>query len=686
MFERLLIANRGEIACRVAATARRLGIETVGVHSDPDRNARHVTVVDRSVALGGASPATSYLRGDAVIEAALATGCDAVHPGYGFLSENADFAQAVLDAGLAWVGPTPDQIRLLGDKVAAKAAAEAAGVASTASIVVEPGDDVPDLPFPLLIKAAAGGGGRGMRVVESPDDFADAVASATREAAAAFGDGTVFCEPFLARGRHVEVQVLGDHHGTVLVLGDRDCSVQRRNQKVIEEAPAPGLANAVRSELHRSARALAEHVGYRNAGTVEFLVGADGTIAFLEVNTRLQVEHPVTEAVTGLDLVELQLRVAAGEALPLGQDDVRLDGHAIEARVVAEDPSEGWLPQTGTVRAFHGPEAVRVDHGLAEGTVIGTDYDSLLAKVIAHADDRTTAARRLASALETTILAGVGDNRGQLAATLRHPAFLDPEALSTALLDDAPELGEASLGDADETVAHLVALAILGRRNGATHGSSAIAGVPDGWRNLRTQGERSTWQPSGGGDPIDVELTADSRGGNFQGEVLVGPVPGVTEDGTLAADERRRLTTRLSVTAADDPSTHAALVELDGVARRVEVRWSSDGRDAPIIVATPRLVTSWQRTPRFVAPTGGSVGAGPVSPLPGTVLAVHASAGDSVEADDVLVVVEAMKMEHSIRAGAAATVSEVRVAPGDRVDAGDLLVSLDVADEGDRES
>ncbi len=399
MIERILIANRGEIACRIARTAHRLGISTVGVYSEPDRDALHVDAVDSAVALGGATPAESYLRGDAIVRAALDTGCAAVHPGYGFLAENAEFAQSVIDAGLRWIGPTPDQIRLLGDKVAAKRAAIEAGVPTTAIVEVSDGTVPEGLDLPVLVKAAAGGGGRGMRVVHDRAELGAAIDSASREATAAFGDGTVFIEPFIERGRHVEVQIFGDEFGNVVHLGDRECSIQRRNQKVIEEAPSPGIDDDVRARLHEGALALARHVGYVGAGTVEFMVGDRGgaagdgepTITFLEVNTRLQVEHPVTEAITGLDLVELQIVVASGRPLPLTQDDVTFTGHAIEVRLVAEDPSAGWLPSTGRITEFEIDGDVRIDTGFRAGSEVSSDYDSLLAKVIAHADT----ARRL---------------------------------------------------------------------------------------------------------------------------------------------------------------------------------------------------------------------------------------------------------------------------------------------------
>ena len=401
MIRRLLIANRGEIAVRIASTAREMGIETVGVYAEPDRNALHVDCVDLAVALGGSSPAESYLRGDAVLQAALDTGCDAVHPGYGFLAESAAFARSVIDAGLVWVGPTPDQIALLGDKVAAKKAAIEAGVPTTPIHDAAPGVVPTGLTMPVLVKAAAGGGGRGMRVVREESELAAAVESAAREAESAFGDGTVFIEPYIEHGHHVEVQIVGDRHGNVVHYGERECSIQRRNQKIIEETPSPSISDETRQALWEGALALARHVGYENAGTVEFLVADDGTISFLEVNTRLQVEHPVTERRFGVDLVELQLRVAVGESLPWSQEaiDRRGAGSAIEVRIVAEDPAAGWLPSAGTITGFEIGDRVRVDTGTRAGSVVSADYDSLLAKVIGHGRHRQAAAAVLASAL-----------------------------------------------------------------------------------------------------------------------------------------------------------------------------------------------------------------------------------------------------------------------------------------------
>ena len=503
---RLLIANRGEIAVRIARTAHRLGVSTVGVYSEPDANALHVDSVDVAIALGGATPAESYLRGDAIIAAALATGADAIHPGYGFLAENAAFAQSVIDAGLIWVGPTPEQVTLLGDKVAAKRAALEAGVPTTSMIEVVDGRvaDRETVSYPALVKAAAGGGGRGMRVVRTADELDDAVAAASREALAAFGDGAVFIEPFLERGRHVEVQVFGDRHGNVVHLGERECSIQRRNQKVVEESPSAGISDDVRTALCEGAVALARHVGYEGAGTVEFMVGAadDGasTITFLEVNTRLQVEHPVTEAVTGLDLVELQLRVAAGEPLPIAQDDVTITGHAIEVRVVAEDPAAGWMPSTGRIGRFSigtgQIDDVRVDTGVRDGAEISSDYDSLVAKVIAHAPSRAEAAGRLARALRASQVTGIRTNIDSLVAILGEADYLAADT-PTAYLDEHPDV-LAPIGPAGDDRVALLLGAVFALEYERRSADRATPFAPSGWRNLRTQGQRQVWlEPTG---------------------------------------------------------------------------------------------------------------------------------------------------------------------------------------------
>ena len=702
---RLLIANRGEIAVRIARTAHRLGMSTVGIYSEPDANALHVASVDVAIALGGSTPAESYLLGDVIIAAALATGSDAIHPGYGFLAENAAFAQAVIDAGLVWVGPTPEQVTLLGDKVAAKRAALEAGVPTTSMIEVVDGvvADRAAVTYPALVKAAAGGGGRGMRVVRDAGELDDAVAAASREALSAFGDGAVFIEPYLERGRHVEVQVFGDQHGNVVHLGERECSIQRRNQKIVEESPSAGISAEVRDALCAGAVALARHVGYEGAGTVEFMVGADGlggpTITFLEVNTRLQVEHPVTEAVTGLDLVELQLRVAAGEPLPITQDDVVVIGHAIEVRVVAEDPAAGWMPSTGRIGRFsigdghgqhgqngqHGPDPscpVRVDTGVRDGSEISSDYDSLVAKVIAHAPTRVEAARRLARALRGSQITGIRTNVDSLVAILGEPDFL-AAATPTAYLDEHPDVLTAIGPEGDDRVALLLG-AVFALEADRRSADRATPFAPSGWRNLRTQGQRQVWtEPTGGQLHVEYVMRPDRLADGstrWAASAWLGPWPEPDETGVLAPDERTERQVRIL-----DRRAGGVSIEVDGRRSNLgaEIVHHAPGLDddgvGAVTVHTRSAAgaVTFTLAPRFVLHDAQAEGGGPICPLPGTVIAVHVAAGDVVTDGQVLMVVEAMKMEHKIVAPGDAIVSEVRFAVGDRVDQGDLLVALD---------
>ncbi len=661
---KILIANRGEIACRIARTAHRLGIPTVGVYSEPDRNALHVDSVDVAVALGGSTPAESYLRGDAIIRAALDTGATAVHPGYGFLAENADFAEAVIDAGLQWIGPTPDQIRLLGDKVAAKRAAIEAGVPTTEIVEVAPGSMPDGLDMPVLVKAAAGGGGRGMRVVRDEAELSEAVEAASREAASAFGDGTVFIEPFIERGRHVEVQILGDLHGNIVHLGDRECSVQRRNQKIIEEAPSPGISDEVRARLHEGALALARHVGYEGAGTVEFMVGEsrDGepTITFLEVNTRLQVEHPVTEAITGIDLVEMQIGVLSGHPSPFTQDDITFDGHAIEVRLVAEDPAAGWVPSTGTLSDFEITGEVRIDTGFRAGSTVSPDYDSLLAKVIAHDADRGVAALQIARAMRTARIAGVRTNAHMLAAAMTEPDFRNRRTF-TSYLEEHPDVVADAGPIGDDRLALLLG-GVFADEAQSRAGLSPTGFAPSGWRNLRTRGQRRTWLLAGEEHQVEYVMRVDCA------DVMIGAWPEPQADGSLADDDRRRATVRLLERSPD-----RQVVELDG--RRHVVRIGFDGD----VIRTSSAAGSleWSRPPRFIDHDADSEGGGPICPLPGTVIAVHVAAGETVTDGQLLMVVEAMKMEHKISAHGDHVVVDVRYAVGDRVDAGDLLVVLE---------
>jgi len=687
---KLLIANRGEIAVRIARTAHRLGIGTVGVYSEPDANSLHVDSVDVAVALGGETPAQSYLRGDAIIAAALATGADAIHPGYGFLAENADFARAVDAAGLIWVGPTPEQITLLGDKVAAKRAAVDAGVPTTpiwevSDEQIANGTAPDDIPMPALVKAAAGGGGRGMRIVTNADALAESITSASREAKAAFGDGAVFIEPYIERGRHIEVQIMGDQHGNVVHLGERECSIQRRNQKVVEESPSAGISAATRQAVCDGAIALAQQVSYVGAGTVEFLVGdnpvaegGDGrtaergdTINFLEVNTRLQVEHPVTEAVTGFDLVEMQLRVAAGEPLPVSQGDVRVSGHAIEVRLVAENPATNWMPSTGTITSFDISDGVRTDTGIRAGAEISPNYDSLLAKVISFAATRRDAARQLARALRTAQITGVDTNVDMLVATLGEHDFLAADT-PTAYLAEHPEVLTPAGPAGDDRVALLLgAVFCAERRNRAADPHHGFA--PSGFRNLRTQGQRQVW--SDGANDHHVEFVVESR---TSASVLLGAWPTPGDDGVMSADDRRSVAVRL-LARADDRE----VVEVDGVRHGVDVSVDSGDGGGDAVTVRCRSAAgavAFALQPRFVEHDLDDAGGGPICPLPGTVIAVHVEAGETVADGTVLMVVEAMKMEHKITATSPATVTDVRFAVGDKVDQGELLVALEAAE------
>jgi propionyl-CoA carboxylase alpha chain len=656
VIRKLLVANRGEIARRVFRTCRAMGIATVAVHSDPDAHAPFVREADEAVPLGGAAPAESYLRIDALVEAARRTGADAVHPGYGFLSEDARFARAVLDAGLVFVGPPPPAIEAMGSKLAAKAMMADAGVPVLATAEVRPGDDglaeaAERLGWPLLVKASAGGGGRGMRVVRRPEDLAEAVAGAAREAAAAFGDGTVFLEPWIEAPRHVEVQVMADRHGTVVSLFERECSIQRRHQKVVEEAPSPAVDPALRARLGEAAVAAARAVGYEGAGTVELLLMADGSFAFLEMNTRLQVEHPVTEGVTGLDLVRLQLLVAAGEPLPPEAVAPRLEGHAIEARLYAEDPSGGYLPATGTLARFAVPpgDGVRVDAGVEDGSVVGPHYDPMLAKVIAVAPTRAEAAARLAAALAGARLHGVTTNRDLLVGVLRSDEFL-AGATDTAFLERHPpaELEAARrtpVGERASAAAAALALAALARRDAVV-----LPTLPSGWRNNPSGLQEAAF--SGREGRLDVAY----RFGRDGVELTVGG-EGVDARVWSAAPQ-------------------AVDLELDGVRRRFDVSVV----DGVAHVDSPVGSFSLGVLERLPVPVPGVAAGSLVAPMPGTVVRVAADLGASVSAGEVLVVLEAMKMEHAVASPGDGRVAEVRVAVGQVVDTGAVLAVVEAVD------
>ncbi|UPK74864.1 biotin/lipoyl-binding protein [Nocardioidaceae bacterium SCSIO 66511] len=646
--ERVLVANRGEIARRVIRTCRRLGIETVAVHSDADDAAPFVREADAAVRLPGNAAADTYLRGDLIVEAARVTGADAIHPGYGFLSENAEFAQAVLDAGLTWIGPEPKTIEQMGSKVRAKEIMAAAGVPV---LTAESGS------FPMLVKASAGGGGRGMRVVTESGELDAAVAAAEAEALASFGDGTVFVEPYLPTARHIEVQVLADRHGTCWVLGERDCSIQRRHQKVVEETPAPGISDAVRTRLHDAARAAVMAVDYVGAGTVEFLVdgveSGHATVSFLEMNTRLQVEHPVTESVWGVDLVELQIAVAEGRAL--GTEPQPRDSHAIEVRVYAEDPADDWRAQTGTVRAFEfgGAEAefanpdaygVRVDAAVAPGSVVGIHYDAMLAKVVAWAPDRTQAIRMLRGSLRRARVHGIVTNLDLLTAILSDEQFGAGD-VHTRLLDDRKELWTAPRRS-EAAIQRYATAAALVQAHATQSSASVQSRIPTAFRNVPSQRRSRAYLL--GDERIEVSY----------------------------ANERRRFV----VDGLDviEVGGHCARLGHGGVGESYEVRFEDDFA----YVDGPSGSVDLRRVPRFSDPADEVAEGSLLAPMPAAVASVAVSAGDQVAKGQTVLVLEAMKMQHPINAPVDGIVAEVGVTAGQQVDAGTVLA---VIDEGENE-
>jgi len=644
LFRRLLIANRGEIACRIARTCRTLGIATVAIASDADRHEPHAAAADEVVHIGPTPAAQSYLDIAAIVRAATDRGVDAIHPGYGFLAESPDFAQAVVDAGITFVGPSAAVIRLMGDKAAAKRHLATAGVPLIPGTHQQELDDAAllaaagDIGVPLLVKAVAGGGGKGMRTVHDLDDLPGAVAAARREAAAAFGDDRVMLERLIARPRHIEVQVMADAHGTTLHLLERECSIQRRHQKIVEECPSPVVDEVLRARLTDAAIAAARAVDYRGAGTIEFLLDADTiddeqpTFAFLEMNTRLQVEHPVTELVTGFDLVELQLRAAAGEPLGVTQQDVTIAGHAIEVRLYAEDPVT-QLPQTGTVQRLQVPQApwLRLDSGVDIGSVVTPHYDPLLAKLIVHGPDRTMACDRLSAALATSTLHGVTTNLELLTAIAATDAFRSG-ALTTGFLDDhladwsRPELPDA-------------AFAAAARATLPSRADAADPFVASGPLRLGATGGTPVLLADGATERhLDVRRVA---GGNLEVTIAGDRVDLVTEDGEVP----------LTTVGCGGTSVW---VHLRGLTRQLQV-----------VPAT-----------RHLDPTALTGDTSFTAPMPGAVLEVAVAAGDVVTAGTVLVVVEAMKMEHPVTAPVDGTVGQVHVRAGDRVDAGSPLLGF----------
>jgi 3-methylcrotonyl-CoA carboxylase alpha subunit len=667
MIRSLLVANRGEIACRIFRTARRMGIRTIAVYSDADASALHVREADEAVRIGPAAAAESYLDIQAILRAARVSGAEAIHPGYGFLSENGPFAQACLDAGLVFVGPPPAAIAAMGSKSVAKASVRAAGVPVLPGYDGEQ-QDIDHLEaraleagLPLIVKAAAGGGGKGMRVVHAKEELRGALTGARRLAESAFGDGTLLIERYLPAPRHIEVQVFADAHGNCVHLGDRDCSVQRRHQKLIEEAPAPGLPHPVREALHAAGVLIARNIGYRSAGTVEFLF--DGTdFYFLEMNTRLQVEHTVTEAVTGLDLVEWQLRVAAGEPLPLTQSQVSCSGHAIEARVCAEDPWRDFLPSAGSLHRAQWPrgESLRVDAGFADGDIVPSVYDSLLAKVIAWAPDREQAASRLASALEHTDLAGIHTNERWLGRILRSRVFLDVRH-SVALLDrSAAEFSRP----VEATPAVLTLAALVAR-----HAPPAAATFPP-------RAAPSPWELADGFQPnlpARIELTLSCGGRSHRVRLtLEGGRPGaalVLADTEQAGQQNDTRLGLAGVSVAD--GTVSAVIDDE----RRSARWFRRGTQLHVWSGETHLEFSIE-DPRTQEFTASAVTGGLTTPLPGVVVAVPVQEGQTVAAGEVLMVIEAMKMEHSITAPHDGVVRAIHFARGDRVPEGSELLAL----------
>ena len=663
-FGSVLVANRGEIVARIARTARRLGLRTVAVASDTDRDAPHARACDLCVPIGGERPADSYLRIDALIDAARCGGAEAVHPGYGFLAENAAFADAVIDAGLVWIGPPPAAMRAMGDKAAARRRAAALRVPVVPGYDGDAQDDATlvaearRIGFPVMVKASAGGGGRGMRLVRDEASLADALRAARREAEAAFGDGRLVLERAVPQPRHVELQVFADLHGQVVHLGERDCSVQRRHQKLVEEAPCPVLTSAQRRAMGDAAVALTRAIGYVGAGTVEMLRAPDGSFYFMEMNTRLQVEHPVTEALLGVDLVEWQLRVAAGEPLPLTQDEAlrrhESGGHAIEVRLTAEDPRQGDLPQSGVLHAWRAPDGVRCDHALADGCAVPPFYDSMLAKLVAHAPTRDAARCRLARALDDTVALGVATNRALLAAVLRHDAFARAD-VATDFLERHFAERAAALPD-DDAAQALAALWL------ASHGAatlpdawqrSALAGpreltVPLGWR-----GGSRTWRLRRERDAWCVQATDDAAARVF----------------TVETRRWRRDGRRLALVATLRDGAGAREAVLDGLLHEGVLHARCGGLD----LALHDLRLAPRRRER--AGAGGDV----TPPMHGRLVQLLVAVGDVVAAGQTVAVLEAMKMEHVLAAPLSGRVRAVGAAAGAQVAPSQVLVEIEPA-------
>jgi 3-methylcrotonyl-CoA carboxylase alpha subunit len=666
MFEKILIANRGEIACRIARTAKRLGVRSVAVYSEADARALHVASCDEAWLIGPAHPRESYLRGDRILDVARKSGAEAIHPGYGFLSESAEFARACHRDGVVFIGPPPAAIEAMGSKSAAKALMEKAGVPLVPGYHGDAQDpailqkEAGRIGYPVLIKASAGGGGKGMRVVNQAGEFAEALASAKREAASSFGDDRVLIEKYLTRPRHIEMQVFADTHGACLHLFERDCSVQRRHQKILEEAPAPGMSEERRRQMGDAAVAAAKAVGYVGAGTVEFIAEPDGRFYFMEMNTRLQVEHPVTEMITGLDLVEWQLRVACGEALPLAQHQLAIGGHAIEARIYAEHPARGFMPAAGRIEHLRQPQAdahVRVDSGVQAGDEVGVHYDPMIAKLIARDRDRPSALRRLRTALGEYQVAGIATNLSFLSAVTAHPDFADadrdPGSLDTGLIErNRAAFFAEPVPVADE----ILAIAVLSESLRMDREAAAVAArssdphspwhLRHGWRLNEDNHHAFSFVDAG----KRTQIVAHYRGGGYLLELPGG-----------------------NMRAAASPGGDGVIeVELDGrrsratVVRRAGALTVFAGGDSCVLeFETPAAAEEEDPSGRLV------------SPLPGSVVQVLVASGETVAKGQALMIIEAMKMEHTIRAPKRGTVRRIYFSEGEQVAEGAQLLEFE---------
>ena len=637
-FHKLLIANRGEIACRIIKTAHEMGISCVAVYTEADSNSPFVRMADQAIKLSD-----SYLNGGEIINAAKQTGAEAIHPGYGFLSENAKFARAVQKEGLIWIGPSSRVITSMGDKLKAKDIAEKAGV-PTLPMTTDP-KKANTIGYPILIKAAAGGGGKGMRIVEDKKDLKEAIAGAQREAKTGFGDDRVFIERYVASSRHIEIQILGDSHGNVVHLGERECSIQRRHQKIIEESPSPRVDSEMRATMGEAAIKLAKKLKYESAGTVEFLVDdKTGEFWFLEVNTRLQVEHPVTEEVTGKDLVYEQLRIARGEELGYSQDDITWEGSSIEARLYAEDPSNDFLPATGTLIAYESDSNIdaRWDTGIEQGSVVGTDFDPMLAKVITKAKTRTDAANKLALALESLHIGGVTTNRDFLVASLRTKDFLKGKTTSDFIEKTNPQRAVILKGTSLENASSAAALWIQGQNR---ENANILKEIPTGWRNSRLPRQKISFNYL----DEDVDVTYQSnRDGSFR-----------VNDGTTAK-----------------------IIEWTPLGIDIEVNnsrfFSKVTRDNDnVVVHGPWGDALFKILPRFTLPGSEQQAGGLVAPMPGKVIDLKVKVGSKVKKGDTLVIIEAMKMEHQVKASEDGKVTKVLIKKDDQLENGALLMVVD---------